>query len=89
MKERGNGPTIRGNGPGARYSSKIAGEWPRGPIKKQVMEYDSSSIKWRGNGPTIRRNGPGAQYSSKVEGERPQVPIYIGRSKTNSIIAVI
>ena len=53
------------------------------------MEYDSSSIKWRGNGPTIRRNGPGAQYSSKVEGEWPWGPIYIGRSKKNSIIAVI
>ena len=42
-----------------------------------------------GTAPLRRGNGPGARYSSKIEGERPRGPIYIGRSKTNSIIALI
>ena len=58
----GTAPLRRGNGPGARYSSKIEGEWPQGPLEKQIMEYNASSIKGRGNGPTIRGNGPSPQY---------------------------
>ena len=80
MQKKGAMAPLRGgNSCEAQEHCKVVEEWPWGPILKQVMQYNRSSIKGRGNGPTIGGNGPtiggNGSGASKVEGERPWDPI--------------